>query len=140
MKTVSLFILLASVWLRIHNDSPLPIEIPTQSMYLPDPKCFFEFSNGQRVLGLGDNREICIWHGLEDKRGKSIPFGFDFGSSAILLPKTSALFPVPRALLTDGKAIRFDVSFQKEGIDKNIEDYGENIVLRFRHSDLRKSR
>lgn len=129
-----------AIWLRIHNDSRLPIKIPTQSMYLPDPKCFFEFSNGQRILGLCDNREISIWHGLEDKRDKSIPYGFDFGSSTILLPKTSAVFPVSRALLKDGKAIRFDVNFQKQGVEEKIEDYGDEIVLRFRQSNLPTSK
>ena len=125
-----------AVWLRLHNDSPLPIKIPTQSMYLPDPKCFFEFSNGQRIPGLCDNREISIWHGLEDKSGKSVPYGFDFGSSAILLPKTTAVFPVPLVLLKDGKAIHFNVMFQKDGIEEKIENYGDDIVLRFRQSDL----
>ena len=127
-----------AVWLRLHNASPLPIEIPTQSMYLPDPKCFFEFSNSQRILGLCDNKEISIWHGLEDKRGKSVPYGFDFGSSSILLPKTTAVFPVPLALLKDGKAIHFNVTFQKDGIEEKIENYGDAIVLRFRRSDLPK--
>jgi WD40 repeat protein len=75
----------SGIWLRLHNDSPLPIKIPTQSMYLPNPKCFFEFSNGNRILGLCDDREISIWLGLEDKDGKPIPYGFDFGSSAVLL-------------------------------------------------------
>ena len=127
-----------AVWVRLHNDSPLPIKIPTQSMYLPDPKCFFEFSNSERILGLCDNKEISIWHGLEDKEGKSVRYGFDFGSMAFLLPKTTAVFPVPLVLLKDGKAIRFNVTFQKDGIKEKIENYGEDIVLRFRQSDLPK--
>ena len=130
----------SAIWLRLHNDSPLPIKIPTQSMYLPNPKCFFELPNGRRMLGLCDNKEISIWHGLEDRRGKLIPYGFDFGSSAILLPKTSAMFAVPRALLKDGKAIRFSISFQNEGIEAGVEDYGDEIILRFRDSDLPKGR
>jgi hypothetical protein len=129
-----------AIWLRVHNDSPLPIRIPTQSMYLPNTKCFFEFSNGKRILGLCDNREISIWHGLEGKNGKSIPYGFDFGSSAILLPKTSVLFAVPREILKPGTAIRFSFTFQKDTDEDKVEDYGENIDLRFGQSDLPKGK
>jgi hypothetical protein len=127
-----------AVWLRLHNDSPLPIKIPTQSMYLPNPKCFYEFSNGQKILGLCDNREISIWFGLEDKNGKQLPYGFDFGSSAILLPKTSALFAVPHEVLRYGNAIRFEYTFQKETGEGKVENYGTDMVLRFRESDLPK--
>jgi len=127
-----------AIWLRLHNNSPLPIRIPTQSIYLPNPKCFFEFSNRKRILGLCDNREISIWHGLEGKNGKSIPYGFDFGSSAILLPNTSVLFAVPREVLKNGKAIRFSFIFQKDTDEDKVEDYGDDIVLRFGQSDLSK--
>jgi WD40 repeat protein len=125
-----------AVWLRLHNDSPLPIKIPTQSMYLPNPKCFFQFPDGQKVLGLCDGREISVWFGLESKDGKPLPYGFDFGSSAILLPKTSALFPVPLEILRDGNAIRFQYSFQKDDGGDKVGDYGKEIALRFRGSEL----
>lgn len=127
-----------AIWLRVHNDSSLPIRIPTQSMYLPNPKCFFEFSIGNKILGLCDNQEISIWFGLEDKNGKSIPYGFDFGSTATLLPKTSVFFTVPRAALHNGKAIRFDFTFQAETDDTRSGDYGTSKMLRFRETDLPK--
>jgi WD40 repeat protein len=127
-----------AAWLRLHNDSPLPVTIPTQSMYSPDPSCAFTFSNRLKIQGLCNGSEISIWHGLEDAEGKSIPFGFDFGASSILLPKTSVLFPVPLSILKDGNAIRFSFTFQKETGDKEYDDYGESIVLRFRESDLPK--
>jgi hypothetical protein len=128
-----------AVWLRLHNDSPLPIEIPTQSMYLPNKNCFFEMKSGRKVFGLCDKREIGIWHGLEDKKRKQLPYGFDFGSSSILLPKTSALFAIPRELLKDGKAIRFSFTFQNDTVDNKVDDYGEPILLRFGEKDLPKS-
>jgi WD40 repeat protein len=129
-----------AIWLSLHNDSPLPIKIPTQSMYLPNPKCFYEFPNGKKILGLCDDREISIWHGLENKKGKQIPYGFDFGSSAFLLPKTSVRFAVPREVLKNGNAIRFDFTFQKETDQNKVEDYGTDIILRFRESDLPKGK
>lgn len=127
-----------AVWLRLHNESVLPIEIPTQSMYLPNKNCFFELKSGRKVFGLCDKREISIWHGLEDKKGKQVPYGFDFGSSSILLPRTSVLFAIPRELLKDGKAIRFSFTFQNDTVDNKVGDYGEPIVLRFGEKDLPK--
>jgi hypothetical protein len=126
----------SAIWLRLHNDSPLPIKIPTQSMYLPNPKCFFEFPNGKKILGLCDNREIAVWFGLEDKKAKIIPYGFDFGSASILLPRTSALFAIPREILRSGNAIRFGFTFQKDDGRDKVGDYGTERTLRFRESEL----
>jgi len=125
-----------AVWLRLHNDSPLPIEIPTQSSYPTNPKCFFTFPRGKKVNGLCVNREINIWHGLEDKTGESLRFGFDFGSSSVLLPHTSVLFPVPLGVLKDGNAIRFDFTFKNASGASEVEDYGNSKTLKFRESDL----
>lgn len=129
----------SAIWLRLHNNSPLPIKIPTQSMYLPNPKCFYELSGGKKIFGLCNDREISIWHGLEDGNGKQIPYGFDFGSSAILLPKTSVLFAVPREVLKNNNAIRFGFNFQKETDESKLEEYGADITLRFRESDLTRT-
>ena len=125
-----------TIWLRLHNDSPLPISVPTQGMYLANPKCFYQFSTGQKVFGLCDNREISVWLGMEDKDGKPLPYGFDFGSSVILLPGKSVLFAVPIDDLQDGRAIRFDVAFQKPIDGKDVGDYGNKQLLRFHESDL----
>lgn len=125
-----------AIWLRLRNDSPLPIKIPTQSMYLSNEKCFHEFPDGQKLFGLCDNREISIWLGLEDKNGKPLPYGFDFGSSAILLPNNSVLFAVPRQILENGNSIRFGFTFQKENDKAKIGDFGTEKILRFGQSDL----
>ena len=127
-----------AVWLRLHNESALPLEIPTQSIYLPSKDCFFELKSGRKVFGLCDKREISIWHGLEDKKGKQLSYGFDFGSSSILLPGTSALFAIPRELLKDGKAIRFSFTFQNDTLYNKVGDYGEPVTLRFGETDLPK--
>jgi putative pyrroloquinoline-quinone binding quinoprotein len=126
-----------AIWLRLHNDSPLPIKIPTQSMYLRNPKCFCELS-GKRVYGLCDGREVSIWLGLENKSGKQLPYGLDFGSVTIVLPKTSILFAVPREDLRNGNAIRFDFSFQSDPDEDPLAQHGTKITLRFRESDLPK--
>lgn len=127
-----------AVWLRLHNESSLPIEIPTQSMYFPNRNCFFELKSKRKVFGLCDKREISIWHGLENKNGKQMPYGFDFGSSSILLPRTSALFAIPRELLRDGNAIRFSFNFQSDTVDNKVGDYGEPVLLRFWERNIPK--
>ncbi len=129
-----------AVWLRLNNDSPLPISIPTRSIYLPNPKCFHEFSNGKKIFGLCDKREISVWFGLEDRDGKSLRYGFDFGSNAILLPKSSVLFAVPREVLKNGNAIRFIFTFKKDSVENEIEDYGTDKILRFSESNIREVR
>lgn len=129
-----------AVWVRLHNDSPLPIEIPTISAYMPNKQCFYESPGGTRLLGLCDDREIGLWFGLENKSGKQIPYGFDFGSSAVLLPNTSVLFAVPREVLKGGNAVRFMYTFQSEYPGKGIEDYGEERIMRFREHDLPKAK
>jgi WD40 repeat protein len=125
-----------AIWLRLHNDAPLPIKIPTQSMYSPNPDCFYPYSDKQKLIGLCDNREISIWFGLEDKNGKPIRYGFDFGSSAILLPKTSVLFAVPKEILKGNNSIGFEYIFQKEVGENDIGDYGKRVTLKFSESDL----
>ena len=127
-----------AIWLRLHNDSPLPVKIPTLSMYLRNPKCFYEWSEGKKLYGLCDGREVSVWIGLENKRGKQIPYGFDSGSVALLLPKTSVLFPVPRAALHNGNAVRFSFSFQNTPDEDLLPESGPKIILRFRESELPK--
>ena len=105
-------------------------------MYPPNPKCFFLLPSGKKLLGLCDVREISVWHGVEDKKGKQTPYGFDFGSSAILLPKTSVLFPSPREVLREGRSIRFSFTFQNDTVDGKMGDYGDPITIRFAEKDL----
>lgn len=125
-----------AAWLRLRNDSPLPVEVPTQSMYLSRTPCAFAFPNGASVDGLCDGAEIAVWMGLEDASGKALPYGFDFGSSAILLPHTSVVFAVPRAVLANGNAITFGVTFQRPDAKGRVDDSGSAFVLRFRERDL----
>jgi hypothetical protein len=131
-------------WLRLHNASPLPIRIPTRStyfeMYLPSHKCTYEYGGGRKLPGLCDGREIGLWFGLEDRNGKSLPYGFDFGSSTVLLPGTSALFAVPLAALRDDRTLTFDYSFLRETEEGEIAEYGEKTTLKIRRADLRSGR
>jgi hypothetical protein len=47
---------------------------------------------------------------------------------------------VPVGILEDGNAIRFSFTFQNENGANEVKDYGENITLKFRESDLPKGK
>ncbi len=129
-----------AVWLRLHNDSTLPIEVPTESVYLPDPKCFFQFPNGEKIFGLCKDREIGVWFGVKDTRGKWLPYGFDFGSSTILMPDSSVVFPVPLSLWNKNYFVVFDYSFQNVRASENDRemDFGDKIQLKVSKQNLHK--
>lgn len=120
-----------AVWLRLHNDSTLPIQVPTQSMYLPDTKCFHEFGNGDKLHGLCKDREIAIWFELRDRMNKSVPYGFDFGSSTILLSGSSVVFPVPIKVWNDSYSIVFSYSFQNLRASESDRDmdFGPEVEM-----------
>lgn len=122
-----------AAWVRLHNDSPLPVQIPTESMYLSSSKCFHLFPNGLKMSGLCADREISVWFGVRDRNGKNVPHGFDFGSSVVLLPGATVLFPVPLNILQKGHSIVFSYSFQNVKASENDDDwdYGKEIELRF---------
>jgi WD40 repeat protein len=120
-----------AAWFRLKNNSPLPINIPTESMYLPDPKCFYQFLDGQKIFGSCGEREVGIWFGVKDNNGKWVPYGFDFGSSVNLLPGSSVIFPVPLTLINKDYRIVFDYSFQNVRASENDREwnYGHKVEL-----------
>ncbi|HEV2829914.1 MAG TPA: hypothetical protein VGW76_20100 [Pyrinomonadaceae bacterium] len=123
-----------TIWLRLHNDSPLPFSVP--SRYFPARTCFYEFPTGQKIFGLCNNQKIAIWYHEESNKRLPIPRAFDFGFDLVVLPKTSVLFAVPLEVLKKGNAIRFDFTFKKDNSDSETGDYGTPKTLRFRESDL----
>lgn len=129
-----------AVWLRLHNESSIPVWVPTGSLYEPDPTCFFVTSNGEKVMGLCDGREIEVWFGLEDKRGHRPAYGFDEGAVSVLLPHTSVLFAVPRQIFKDGYAVRFSCNFLEAGVDGEVAAYGEPVIVRVRDTDARPTK
>ncbi|CAN5586490.1 hypothetical protein BH10ACI2_BH10ACI2_21270 [soil metagenome] len=129
-----------AVWLRLHNNSNLPIQVPSENMYMPDPKCFYEFPNGEKIFGLCKDREIGIWFGVKDSQGKWLPYGFDFGSSVILLPNSSVVFPVPLSVWNKSYSIVFDYSFQNVRASENDRemDFGEKVEIKVSKSRLQR--
>lgn len=129
-----------AVWLRLRNNASLPVKVSTQSMYMPGKDCFHTFSNGEKLHGLCDDREIGIWFSVRDEGGKNVPYGFDFGSQITLLPNHSVVFPVPKELWEKNYTIYFDFSFQNLRASRNDRDmdYGEEIEISVSKSRLAK--
>lgn len=128
-----------AVWLRLHNNSTLPIEVPTERMYFSDPKCFHMFPDGERLTGLCKDQEIGVWFGVKDRQNKWVPYGFDFGSSVVLLPNSSVLFPVPVGIWNKPYSIVFKYSFQNIRASENHRkmDFGPKVEIRVSRSTLR---
>jgi|GEM_PF-1444408 len=127
-----------AVWLRLHNDLDVPIAVPTQSIYAPSKKCFFRFPTGHKVFGICDKQEIVIRLSVEDKNGEGVPYGFDWFSYVVLLPKTTVLFSVPLEVLTDGNHIRFASKVLKPSGFSQTDESEVVVHLKFRESDLPK--
>jgi len=127
-----------SVWLRLHNDLDVPIAVPTQSIYAPSKKCFFRFPTGQKLFGICGNQEIVIRLSVEDKNGEDVPYGFDWLSYVVLLPKTTVLFSVPLEVLTDGNHIMFASKVLKPSGFSQTDESEVVVHLKFRDSDLPK--
>ncbi|NLT65959.1 MAG: hypothetical protein GXX84_05090 [Acidobacteria bacterium] len=79
--------------------------------------------------------EVSIWFRLEDIEGETF-HGIPFIPTAILLPKTSVLFPIPKEALSGNGSIQFNYVFQNEMDGNDLDDYGTEITLKFRASDL----
>jgi len=123
------------VWLRLQNNSPLPIRFPTDSLYLPRSNCGVSLSNGSRV-GLCDGMEVSIQYQIQEASGKSFPSGIDFSGLSVLAPGTSVVFSVPLIHLENRRAITFSYSYVKENDKHELDEHGSPHRLRLRRTQL----
>jgi WD40 repeat protein len=127
------------VWLRLRNDSPLPISFRTYSMYLGG-KC--GAGEGVRRFGvLCEGMEVDVSYVIEDAKGKGrAPNMIDVFSTSTLPPGTSVLFSVPREHLAKGLSIYLAYTFLKEDESHKPEDYGSSRRAYFKSSDLKRAK
>jgi hypothetical protein len=93
-------------WYRLRNNSQEVISLPTASMYLLPIKEWHELPDGKtKVNTLGEGRRILILFGLEDRKGRPIPYGGDFHSISTLLPGRSVFFSVPQGAFRKGQRV-----------------------------------
>lgn len=127
----------SGVWLRLRNDSPLPITFRTDSFYLnPGGKCGYTTSAGKFFAGLCDGTEVSVQYGIEDASGNPILWGVDFGSISMLPSGASVLFSVRRDHLENRRSIHIRYNYKKEGDKRSLEDYGSERRVYFKSSDL----
>lgn len=113
------------VWLRLRNDSALPVTLSTESTYVQrGEECGYE-SAKRFHNGLCEGSEIGIRVGVLDAKGEPVPYGFDFGGVSILPPNTYALFSLPLGLFRDKSTIVVGYRFMKESAKGKLEAYGE---------------
>jgi WD40 repeat protein len=127
----------SGVWLRLRNDSPLPITFTTVSSYLNrGAKCGYTTAAGRFFEGLCDGTMVNIRYEVQDARGKPVPWGLDFGAISMLPPGASIVFSVKRDHLENGRSIRILYRYQKEDEKRKLEDYGSEYWVYFKASDL----
>ncbi len=136
-----------AVWLRLRNDSPLPIQLTAAAPYLPALKCVHQYPDGSVIHGLCPDKEIALRMDEEDRKGSTLPRLWDNGFVVHLLPKTSVIVPVPLASLENGHRIKVEYRFQNAMERGNVwaqtapyMEYGPKKTLRFGLADIPKSR
>jgi DNA-binding beta-propeller fold protein YncE len=128
------------IWIRLHNDSSLPIQLWTESIFIPSgKKCGYRTSTGKFFIGLCEGSEFGIQVSVFDSKGNPVRYGFDFGGIAMLPPKTSVLFSVPRELLREGRSIVVRYQFLSEGVKGKLVEYAKERELRFAERNLRRA-
>ena len=93
------------VWLKISNRSDRVIEFATDSVYLRPLSEWDQRPDGTRLLSLKDGSRISIAYGVEDSKGRSVPYGLDFHWTSRLKPGDSAFFSVPRSVFLHDHSI-----------------------------------
>jgi WD40 repeat protein len=124
------------VWLKLRNNSPLPISFRTDSAYLPRPNCGFKLTSGLNGPGLCDGAEISIQYQIEEADGKRVPYGLDMSFETVLPPGASVLFSVARVYLENGRTIFIGYSYLKENEKHELEECGSPHRVIFRRSQL----
>ena len=127
------------IWLRLLNASRLPINLSTESVYLPGKqKCGYQTSQGRFFYGLCERAEIGIRFAVLDVNGKPLRYGFDFGGISMLPPNTSVVFSLPREILREGRSIVVSYKFLNVNAKGKLEEYGKEREITFSEADLTK--
>lgn len=121
------------VWLRLKNNSPLPISFRTDSGYLPRADCGVKRSDGTNAGGLCDGAEVSIQYQIEEANGKPVPWGLDMSWTSVLPPGASVVFSVSKLHLENRRVVFVSYSYLKENEKKELEEYGTARRVSFRN-------
>ena len=125
------------IWLRLRNNSQLPITISTLSMYMrPKGSCRDVPATEKIAFGLCNGQEADLKYGIRDKNGEWVPHGFDFGAIHVLLAGWSVVFSIDRSDIGNGRSIVVGFKFQKENEKGDLKDYGSDQTINFKSTDL----
>ena len=105
----------SDVWLQLQNRSDRTIAFLTFSMYLLPLSEWVKTADGRSLYPpLRDGIEIAVIVGVEDARGKRLPYGSDTATVSRLPAGVSVLFSVPRAFLSDGRSVFVEYDIEPE--------------------------
>lgn len=89
------------IWLRLHNNTRVLIEIPTWSLYLTR----YQRPDGSTAFGLSDGMEVSALYGVLESDGRHVLYGGDSFSNSLLPPGRSVIFSVSRDHLSKNRSI-----------------------------------
>ena len=134
----------AGIWLRLHNNSRLPIRFETESSYVRSgSNCGYLSSGNKFFAGLCDGSEIGVKFSVLDAKGNPVRYGIHVSGISMLPPNASVLFSVPRELLREGRSIRIHYNFLDEDERGKLQSYGDERYLTLserRLAQLRRKR
>lgn len=128
------------VWLRLRNNSPLPISFRTDSFYAPRPECGLKRKDSSLTVGLCDGAEVSIQYEIEEAKGMPVAYGIDVSFQSILPPGASVLFSVLRTHLTNGRSVFVRYRYLRQKEETKLEEIGSAYRAKFRSSQLRNRR
>jgi hypothetical protein len=129
----------SAIWMRLHNNSRLPIKISTETLYIPPrnvEKCGYRTTKGHFFHGLCDGDEIAIRFAVIDAKGQSVPYSFNQRYVTMVPPNSSMVFDLPKGLLRKGRRIVIPYNFVTEDANGRLEIYGEPRELRLSQSNV----
>lgn len=146
------------IWLRLHNNTKWTINFCTLSLYIPPRVSPIHLADGRSVLGLKENVEVDMCHGVEELKryetqvrrksekketesikGSERQVGYDTGdvfSSAWLPSGGSVIFSVPREHLSRRLAVFVRFNYESEYGDRTFRSDGPEHRVYFRAADL----
>ncbi len=124
------------IWLRLRNNSSLPISFRTDSSYFPQLECGVKLSDGSNAGGLRNGAEISIQYQIEEANGNAVPWGIDMSFESVLPPGASVLFSVSKMHLENRRTVFVSYSFLKENEKHELDEYGTARRVSFRKQNI----
>jgi len=127
------------IWLRLSNNSDLPISISTTSMYLSRRGgCDQSQTSTKPHFGLCNGQDVALLYRVVNKDGEQINHVPDFSVISVLPPGWSVFFSIKRTDIQNGQSIECGFAFLKEDEKGRFVNYGSGQTIYFKTTDIPK--